>query len=145
MLQWFVATQITFTNLLRLHFRGQCYDHNFLLKNPCHDRICAKTSIGLCPEHQFLPNILAKILLQSNHRSLVLLSCNFLFKKLIQQLQRKLSFDNSITMYKELKTLRPDRIRTQDLLVWRRTRWSLCHAARAYIELTFTKLFLFQS
>jgi hypothetical protein len=61
----------------------------------------------LCPEHQFLPNILAKILLQSNHRSLVLLSCNFLFKKLIQQLQRKLSFDNSITMYKELKTSCP--------------------------------------
>jgi hypothetical protein len=34
-------------------------------------------------------------------------------------------------MYEFLKTLHPGGIRTRDLLFYRRTRWPLCHAARA--------------
>jgi hypothetical protein len=47
------------------------------------------------------------------------------------QWQCILSYDNSSAMYKFLKTLHPGGIRILDLLFWRRTRWPLCHAARA--------------
>jgi hypothetical protein len=46
------------------------------------------------------------------------------------QWQCILSFGNSTAMCKYLKTLHG--IRTEDLLFWRRTRWPLCHATRAF-------------
>jgi hypothetical protein len=38
-------------------------------------------------------------------------------------------------MFKDLKTLHPGGIRTHDLLFCRRTQWSLCHAARASLDI----------
>jgi hypothetical protein len=40
-------------------------------------------------------------------------------------------FYNSTAIYEDLKTLYPGGIWTRDLLFWWRTRWPLCHAARA--------------
>jgi hypothetical protein len=56
----------------------------------------------------------------------------FYFSLKYTQWQCILSFDNSTAMYKDLETLHPGGIQTRDLLFWRRTRWPLCHAARAH-------------
>jgi hypothetical protein len=62
---------------------------------------------------------------------------NFFFEESIflnrTQWQCTLSFDNSTAVYtyKGLNTLHPGGIRTRAILFYRRTRWPLCHAARA--------------
>jgi hypothetical protein len=53
------------------------------------------------------------------------------FSQVHTQWQCILCSDNSIAMYKVLKTLHPGGIRTRDRLFCRRTRWPLCLAARA--------------
>jgi hypothetical protein len=54
----------------------------------------------------------------------------FLFLKYTQW-QCKLSYNHSTAKYKFMKTLHPRRIWTRDVLFCRRSRWPLCHAARA--------------
>jgi hypothetical protein len=54
----------------------------------------------------------------------------FIFLEYAQS-QCILSFDNSAAMCQDPNTLHPGRIRTQDLLFWRQTRWPLCHSAWA--------------
>jgi hypothetical protein len=55
---------------------------------------------------------------------------NFIFL-VYTQWQCILSYDNSTAMFKFLKTLHPGGIWTRHLLFCRRTRWPLCHAAKA--------------
>jgi hypothetical protein len=57
------------------------------------------------------------------------------------QLQFILSYDDSTTLYKFLKTLHPGGIRTRDLLFCRQTRWPLCHYATGSSNNLFLKVF----
>jgi hypothetical protein len=56
----------------------------------------------------------------------------FIFLKYIHTMTMHIKlWQQHCNVYKFLKTLHPGGIRTQDLLFCRRTRWPLCHAARA--------------